>query len=86
MNAPRGPFGESWRAWVALGTGVLAVSAHSASCMGATLLANQFTAWTFDHYGTYVPAWQTYTALMTLAIVPVTWLWRRDASTLARGA
>jgi MFS family permease len=46
-------------------------------CMGATLLANQFTAWTFDHYGTYVPAWQTYTVLMTLTIAPVTWLWRR---------
>jgi heme oxygenase len=46
-------------------------------CMGATLLANQGTAWVFDHSGTYVPAWQAYTALMTATIVPVGWLWRR---------
>jgi MFS family permease len=46
-------------------------------CMAATLLANQGTAWVFDHYGTYVPAWQAYTALMTATIVPVGWLWRR---------
>lgn len=55
-------------------------------CMGATLLANQFTAWTFDHYGTYVPAWQTYTALMAFTIMPVTWLWRRGAPAVARRA
>jgi hypothetical protein len=53
-------------------------------CMAATLLANQFTAWTFDHAGTYVPAWQTYTVLMTLTIAPVTWLWRQEGRALAR--
>jgi hypothetical protein len=53
-------------------------------CMGATLLANQWTAWVFDQSGSYVLAWQTYTALMTLTIVPVVWLWRRGGGALAR--
>jgi len=32
------PFGESWRAWIALGVGVLAVSAHSASSVNISVL------------------------------------------------
>lgn len=36
--AVRRPFGESWRAWIALGVGVLAVSAHSASSVNVSVL------------------------------------------------
>jgi MFS family permease len=53
-------------------------------CMGATLLANQWTAWVFDWSGSYRLAWQTYTALMTCTLVPTLWLWRRGAPALAR--
>ncbi|HWP64503.1 MAG TPA: MFS transporter [Candidatus Limnocylindria bacterium] len=52
-------------------------------CMGSTLLANQWTAGVFDYYGSYRVAWQTYTVLMTLTLVPVAWLWRRGAPALA---
>jgi hypothetical protein len=52
-------------------------------CMGATLLANQWTAGVFDRDGSYVFAWQTYTVLMTLTLVPVVWLWRRGTPALA---
>jgi MFS family permease len=52
-------------------------------CMGATLLANQWTAGVFDHSGSYVLAWQTYTVLMTLTLAPVVWLWRRGTPPLA---
>jgi len=45
-------------------------------CMTSTLLANQWTAWIFDTYGTYVPAWRGHTLLMCLAVLPVIWLWR----------
>jgi MFS family permease len=38
LSRARGPFGESWRAWAALGVGVLAVSAHSASSVNLSVL------------------------------------------------
>ena len=53
-------------------------------CMGATLLANQWTAGVFDRDGSYLFAWQTYTVLMMLTLVPVVWLWRRGTPTLAQ--
>jgi MFS family permease len=46
-------------------------------CMSATMLANVYSAAMFDAWGSYVPVWQSYTALMLLVLVPVTWLWRR---------
>jgi MFS family permease len=48
-------------------------------CMTATLLGNQWSAWMFDTTGSYLRAWQTYTALMWAAMIPVVWLWRRGA-------
>ena len=41
------------------------------SCMTATILGNQFTAWTFDTFHSYRPAWQFYTALLVFALVPI---------------
>jgi hypothetical protein len=41
------------------------------SCMTATILGNQFTAWTFDTFHSYRPAWQFYTALLVCALVPI---------------
>ena len=46
-------------------------------CMGATILANWFAASVFDHWGTYVPVWQTYTVLLAVALIPVHNLVRR---------
>ena len=46
-------------------------------CMSATLLGNQWSAWMFDRFGSYVPAWQGYGALMALTVLPVAWLWWR---------
>jgi MFS family permease len=46
-------------------------------CMSATMLGNLFSAAMFDHFRTYVPAWQAYTALMALTLIPVTLLQRR---------
>jgi MFS family permease len=46
-------------------------------CMSATLLGNQWSAWMFDRFGSYVPAWQAYAGLMVCTLVPVTWLWQR---------
>ena len=43
----------------------------SVSCMTATILGNQFTAWTFDTFHSYRPAWQFYTALLVFALVPI---------------
>lgn len=40
-------------------------------CMGATIVANFFAAAVFDYFGTYVPVWQTYTALLLVALIPV---------------
>lgn len=50
----------------------------SVACMTATILGNQFTAWTFDTFHSYRPAWQVYTALMLCALAPVVRL-RRGA-------
>jgi MFS family permease len=46
-------------------------------CMAATMLGNNFSAAVFEHTGSYVPAWRTYTALMVLTLVPVAWLSRQ---------
>lgn len=40
-------------------------------CMGATMVANYYAAAMFDHFGSYVPVWQTYTVLLVIALVPV---------------
>jgi MFS family permease len=57
----------------------------SMSCMTATILGNQFTAWTFDAFHSYRPAWQFYSVLMTCALVPIVRLSasRRAAPTTA---
>jgi hypothetical protein len=39
--------------------------------MGSTMIANVYTASTFDRLGSYVPVWQTYTVLMALTLAPV---------------
>jgi hypothetical protein len=52
-------------------------------CIGATLLANQWTASVFDSEQSYVRAWQTYTVLMGLTVLPVAWLWQRGAPSVA---
>ncbi len=54
----------------------------SVACMTATIVGNQFTAWTFDTFHSYRPAWQVYTALLLCALAPVARL-RRGAA-LAR--
>ncbi len=53
------------------------------ACMTATILGNQFTAWTFDTFRSYRPAWQVYTVLMVCALVPVVRLRRRAAAVRA---
>lgn len=40
----RGPLGESWQAWVALGIGVLSISAHTASSMTFSVLMKPILA------------------------------------------
>ena len=48
-----GPLGESWRAWIALAVGVLAVSAHSALAYGMSPLLKPITEelrWTRSEY------------------------------------
>lgn len=56
------------------------------ACMTATILGNQFTAWTFDTFHSYVPAWQVYTALLGCALVPVLRLRRGARAALAPAA
>ncbi|MFM7734692.1 MAG: MFS transporter [Alphaproteobacteria bacterium] len=55
-DGPRsGPLGESWRAWVALAVGVLAVSAHSALAYGMSPLLKPIVDelhWTRSEYAT----------------------------------
>jgi putative MFS transporter len=46
-------------------------------CMGSTMLANLYTAAMFDHFGSYLPVWRSYTALMLVTLVPVAVLWRQ---------
>jgi MFS family permease len=45
-------------------------------CMLATMIGNLFSAAIFDHFGSYVLAWQSYTVLMAVTLVPVARLWR----------
>jgi len=45
-------------------------------CMSATMLGNLYSAAMFDRFHTYAPVWQTFTALMVLALVPVALLQR----------
>jgi cyanate permease len=40
-------------------------------CMGATVLANWFTAGVFDATGSYVGVWRVYTVLLVLTLIPV---------------
>ena len=49
-------------------------------CMGATIVGNYFAAAVFDHLGSYVPVWQSYTVLLLIAFVPVHILVRKPAS------
>jgi len=49
-------------------------------CMSATMAGNQFSAWVFDTTGSYLPAWRAYTVLMTVALVPAWWLYRRGTA------
>ena len=48
-------------------------------CMTATMVGNLFSAQVFDRVGDYRPAWQAYSALMAVVILPTLWLWRRPA-------
>jgi hypothetical protein len=57
----------------------------SVACMSATILGNQFTAWTFDTFRSYRPAWQVYTALLICALVPVVRLRRHAAAAVDAG-
>jgi hypothetical protein len=52
-------------------------------CMAATVLGNQWSAWMFDRFQSYVPAWQVYSALMLVAIGAAGWL-RAQASSGTR--
>src|SRR4030095_2552837 len=45
-------------------------------CMGATVLGNQWAAWMFDRFHSYVPAWQASSALMLLAFAGAVWIRR----------
>lgn len=45
-------------------------------CMGATMLANLYSASTFDTSGSYLRVWQSYSVLMALVLVPAIALWR----------
>jgi MFS family permease len=49
------------------------------ACMSATMGGNMFAAQVFDRFGDYRLAWQTYSALMALTLVPTVWLWRAPA-------
>jgi hypothetical protein len=45
-------------------------------CMASTVLGNQWSAWMFDRFQSYVPAWQVYTGLMVATIGGAAWLQR----------
>jgi MFS family permease len=49
-------------------------------CMGSTMLANLYTAGTFDRLGSYERVWQSYSALMVATLLPVLLLRRRQPS------
>ena len=46
------------------------------ACMSATMAGNMFSAQVFDRLGDYRPAWQAYSGLMAVALIPTLWLWR----------
>jgi MFS family permease len=48
-------------------------------CMGATVLGNQWAAWMFDRFHSYVPAWQAYSGLMLVAVAGAAWIRRAPA-------
>lgn len=47
-------------------------------CMTATMIGNNFSAAVFEHTGSYTVAWQSYTALMVVTMLPVLWLARQQ--------
>lgn len=49
------------------------------ACMSATMAGNMFAAQVFDRVGDYRPAWEAYSALMGLTLLPTIWLWRQSA-------
>lgn len=49
------------------------------ACMSATMAGNMFAAQVFDRLGDYRPAWETYSVLMIVTLVPTLWLWRAPA-------
>ena len=53
------------------------------ACMSATMVGNLFAAQVFDRVGDYRPAWQFYSALMALVLVPTLWIWRAPALAVA---
>jgi len=48
-------------------------------CVAATMAGNLFSAQVFDRLGDYRVAWQTYSALMALVLLPSWWLWRTSS-------
>ena len=48
-------------------------------CMTATMAGNLFSAQVYDRLGDYRLAWQAYSVLMAVVILPTLWLWRRPA-------
>jgi MFS family permease len=68
--AGAGPLGESWQAWVALGVGVLAVSAHSALSFGMSPLLKPITDeldWSRSQYA----AAMNFRMVLLMAMAPV---------------
>jgi MFS family permease len=64
-----GPLGESWRAWVGLAIGVLAVSAHSALSFGMSPLLKPITddlGWTRSQYA----AAMNFRLVLLMAVAP----------------
>ena len=45
-------------------------------CMAGTIAGNFLSAAVFDHFGSYTPVWQGYTALMVVTLVPAVLLRR----------
>ena len=68
-NPRTGPLGESWRAWIALAVGVLAVSAHSMLHYGISPLMKTITedlSWSRSSYAQAV----NFRLLLMMAIIP----------------
>jgi MFS family permease len=55
-------------------------------CMTATMAGNNFSAAVFERTGSYDVAWQSYTALMVVTLLPVLWLCRRGGPLIAETA